>query len=433
MDRILITGGTVVTMNDRGDVLDPGVVGIGGSKIGFVGRSGPTGKTWDQAVEVNASECIVIPGLINAHTHAGMTPMRGWADDMPLMTWLETKIWPMEAKMDSEDVYWGTKLAALEMIRGGVTCFNDMYWHSDQAARACREVGMRALLSGVLIATRPDAEEQLQKAVDVVTEWMGRNDSRIRFFFGPHALYTCPPAYLERVVSHAEDLGTGIHIHLSETAEEVESCKQSYAGKSPVEVLEAIGLFSRPTIAAHCIHLSKKDIEIMATRKVSAVHNASSNMKLASGIMPVEDLLRAGVNVALGTDSAASNNNLAVLTEMRMASFLQKVGKGDPTALPAPMALELATRNGAEAIGMADRLGQLREGFDADVVLVRNSRIHASPRGDPFSHLVYSLRPDDVDTVFVAGERVLSGGEFIDVDVEEVLARIDEIAARIRI
>ncbi|MFQ6615547.1 MAG: amidohydrolase family protein [Fidelibacterota bacterium] len=433
MDRILITGGTVVTLNDQGDVLDPGFVGIRGSKIGIVGHRRPEGKEWDQAVEIDASECIVIPGLINAHTHAGMTPMRGWADDMPLMPWLETKIWPMEAKMIPEDVYWGTKLAALEMLRGGVTCFNDMYWHSDQAARACREVGIRAVLSGVLIATRPDAEEQLQKALEVVTEWMGKNDNRIRFFFGPHALYTCPPAYLERVVSHAEDLGTGIHIHLSETAQEVESCKISYGGKSPVEVLQDIGVFSRPTVAAHCIHLLKSDIEIMAARKVSTVHNPSSNMKLASGIMPVEDLLGAGVNVALGTDSAASNNNLAVFTEMRMASFLQKVGKGDPTALPAPRALELATRNGAEAIGMGGRLGRIREGFDADLVLVRNRRIHASPPADPFSNLVYSLRPDDVDTVFVAGKRVLAGGEFVDVDVEEVIAKAAEIAERIRV
>ncbi|MFQ6676453.1 MAG: amidohydrolase family protein, partial [Fidelibacterota bacterium] len=333
----------------------------------------------------------------------------------------------------SEDVYWGTKLAALEMIRGGVTCFNDMYWHSDQAARACRDVGIRALLSGVLIATRPDAEDQLKQAEEVVKKWVETGLNRIRFFFGPHALYTCPPAYLERVASLASELETGIHIHLSETAEEVESCRKSYGGKSPVQVVDGTGLFTRPTIAAHCIHVSPGDMEILASRNVSAVHNPSSNMKLASGIMLVEDLLRAGVNVALGTDSAASNNNLAVLTEMRMASLLQKIGRGDPTALPARMALELATRNGARAVGMAHRLGQIEEGFDADIVLVRNNRIHASPPADPFSHLVYSLRPDDVDTVFVDGERVLTGGEFAGVDVEEVVARSREIAERIRV
>lgn len=433
MAKILIENVTVVTMNDRGEIHQPGCIGIQGKKIQGVGGTFGQDPEWRDVQRIDGRNFIAIPGLINCHTHAGMTTMRGVADDMPLMEWLETKIWPMEAKMTAEDVYWGTKLAALEMIRGGVTCFNDMYWHSGEAARACDEVGIRAVLSGVLLATQEDPEGQIERAVEIVEEWTGKNHERIRFFFGPHALYTCPPAYLEKVIFHAERLSTGIHIHLSETIQEVENCKADYDGKSPVAVLDEVSLFSRPTVAAHCIHLSPEDMEILALRNVSAVHNPSSNMKLASGIMAVEKLLDQGVNVALGTDSAASNNNLSILTEMRMASLLQKVDTKDPSALPAGRVLELAARRGAVALGMEGVLGQIEPGFNADIVLVRNNQVHSSPPTDPVSHLVYSLRPDDVDTVFVAGEMILKEGNFINVDVDEVISRSKEIVERIRV
>lgn len=433
MGKTVINGATVVTMNDDRDVYRPGYIGIDGRKIITVSDAPLEGAQWEGSRKIDATDCIAIPGLINCHTHAGMTTMRGVADDMPLMDWLRTKIWPMEARMTSEDVYWGTKLAALEMIRGGVTCFNDMYWHSDQAAKACDETGIRAVLSGVLIATQEDPEGQMDRAVDIVTEWKRKNHERIRFFFGPHALYTCPPAYLERVIAHAEGLSTGIHIHISETEEEVEECKKHFSGKSPVEVLKEVGLFSVPTIAAHCIHLSPRDMDIMASENVSASHNPSSNMKLASGVMPVQKLLQRKVNVALGTDSAASNNNLSILTEMRMASLLQKIDTRDPSALPASRVLDLATRNGAVAVGMAGKLGQLVPRFEADIVLIRKNRLHSSPPTDPVSHLVYSLRPDDVETVLIGGSAVLENGEFINMDVEEVVARSEEIVQRIRV
>jgi len=433
MAKFVIENATVVTMNDMREIYQPGYIGIQNQRIDVVSDSPLSGSKWKDAKYIEGSDTIAIPGLINCHTHAGMTIMRGMADDMPLMEWLKMKIWPMEAKMSPEDVYWGTKLAGLEMIRGGVTCFNDMYWHSNQAARACDEVGIRAVLSGVLIATQDNAEEQIQRAVDIVSEWSHKNHNRIKFFFGPHALYTCPPAYLDRIVSYAEELSTGIHIHLAETEQEVEDCKREYRGESPIQVLEKVGLFSRPTIAAHCIHISESDMDILADWKVSAVHNPSSNMKLASGVMPVENLLKCGVNVALGTDSAASNNNLSIFTEIRMASLLQKVDSGDPSALPAQRALDLAIRNGAIAIGMEGRLGQIEPGFDADIVLIRKNRIHSSPSNDPISNLVYSLRPDDVDSVFVAGELILENGQFIHVDVDEVIAKSKEIVDRIRV
>ena len=433
MSKIIIENAIVVTMNDKRETYRPGHIGIEKQKIEIVSENPITDDQWEDAHRIDGSDRIAIPGLINCHTHAGMTMMRGIADDMPLMEWLTTKIWPMEEKMTPEDVYWGTKLAVLEMIRGGVTCFCDMYWHSGQAALACGEVGIRAVLSGVLIATQEDAEEQMNRAIDIVSEWSGKDSERISFFFGPHALYTCPPDYLERIVASAKKLSTGIHIHLAETAQEVEECKKEYGGKSPIQVLEETGVFSRPTIAAHCIHLSEQDMDILASRKVSAIHNPSSNMKLASGIMPVERLLDAGINVALGTDSAASNNNLSILTEMRLASLLQKVNSGDPSALPAFRILDLATRNGAVAIGKGSILGQIEPGFDADIVLIQTNRIHSSPLNDPISHLVYCLRPDDVDTVFIGGEMILKSGQFLNVDVDEVLEKSKVIIDRIRV
>jgi len=433
MSKILIENATVVTMNDARKIHRPGYIGINGQKIDSVSDLPLTDSKWENAFRIDGSDCIAIPGLINCHTHAGMTMMRGVADDMPLMEWLETKIWPMEAKMTPDDIYWGTKLAALEMIRGGVTCFHDMYWCSDQAAKACGEIGIRAVLSGVLIATMENAEEQIQTAVEIVSKWNNKNLDKIVFSFGPHALYTCPPAYLERIVSYAEELSTGIHIHLAETKQEVEECKKEYNGKSPIQVLEKLGVFTRPTIAAHCIHLSEHDIEILASWNVSTIHNPSSNMKLAAGVMPVERLLKNGVNVALGTDSAASNNNLSILTEIRMASLLQKVNTGDPSALPAIRVLDMATRNGAIAIGRGHCLGQIKPGFEADIVLLQNNRLHSAPLNDPISHLVYCLRPDDVDTVVVGGEIILKSGQFINIDVDEVIAKSKDIAERIRV
>lgn len=433
MAKTLITASTVVTMNDRRDVLKPGYVGIDGSRIAHVGNDRPIGGDWADAPAIDGDGCIAIPGLINAHTHAGMTMMRGVSDDLPLREWLETVIWPMESRLTGDDVYWGTKLGVLEMIRSGITCIHDMYWHSEQVAEACNDLGMRAAVSCALVGIRDDAEEQLQQALDLFARWDGDDANElIKLSLGPHALYTCPPAFLERVVGLAGDLNANIHIHIAETEQEVRDCKAEHGGRSPVEVLGDAGVFEHPTVAAHCIHLSDTDIEALSTHAVTAVHCPSSNMKLGSGVMGVEKLTRSGVNVALGTDGAASNNNLSILNEMRIAALLAKVTEQDPSALPASMALEMATRNGAKALGIEHRVGQLHAGYDADIVLLRNDGVNSLPTADPVSTLCYSLYAEDVDTVLIGGRTVLSSGQFVDVDVDEVIARATEVIGRIR-
>jgi 5-methylthioadenosine/S-adenosylhomocysteine deaminase len=432
-ENTLIRADFVLTLNDEGEILRPGYIGFSGGTIRYVSATPPAGTAWRTARRIDGAGCIALPGLINAHTHVGMTVMRNAADDLPLMAWLEQKVWPMEARMAPEDRYWAAQLAALEQIRGGVTCFCDMSPDSDQVAQAVQDTGIRAVLSEVLLETQDPRQERLQRSVEIAREWEGKGDGRIRFSFGPHALYTCSVSYLEKVLHHAAELDLPVQIHVSETEDEITWCRKRFSGRTPVAVLDDIGLFSRPTLAAHCIHLEDKDREILAERGVTAVHNPASNLKLAAGCMDVPALLAQGVNVALGTDSAASNNNLSILNEMRLTALVQKGQAHDPGVLPAEQVLRLAMRNGAQAIGMADRLGRLQPGYAADIVLIRNDGVHAAPTADPVSQLVYSLYPGDVDTVFVAGEMLLSGGKFLHVDEEEVKAKAGEISARIRV
>jgi 5-methylthioadenosine/S-adenosylhomocysteine deaminase len=358
--------------------------------------------------------------------------MRGSADDLTLMDWLRDKVWPMEAAMSAEDRYWSSKLAMLEMLRSGVTCFLDMSPDSENIARACDEIGIRARLAEVLLETQDPGWKTLDAAVEQLNDWRHRDHPRIDFDFAPHALYTCSQAYMEHLLRAARESGARLQIHVSETLSEVANCRREH-GKSPVEILDEWGCFERPTTAAHCVHLNEDDREILAARDVIVAHNPTSNMKLAAGIMEAEALMSAGVTIALGTDSAASNNNLSVLGEMRRASLLQKVGDGDPTSFGAETALRAATRGGALAAGRAEELGQIRAGYRADLTLIRAEGLHAWPPADPVSHLSYALRADDVDTVLVDGEVLLERGKFTGIDAIEIKARCAEIAGRIRV
>jgi 5-methylthioadenosine/S-adenosylhomocysteine deaminase len=248
---------------------------------------------------------------------------------------------------------------------------------------------------------------------------------------GPHALYTCPPGYLKKIISAAGQLSVGIHIHLSETEEEVMDCKKNFSGKTPVEVLYDLGLFDYPTVAAHCVYLSKKDMEILAEKNVTAAHNPSSNMKLGSGFMDLPHLLERGVNVTLGTDSAVSNNMLSILTEMRMAALIHKGITHDAGVVTAPEVLKMATRNGAQAIGLEKKLGQIKKGYLADIILIRKDQLHTAPDTNSISHLVYSHRTEDVQTVIIQGKIVLHKGMFIDQDINKVIAKTNQFISRI--
>lgn len=422
----------VLTQNDSREIFNPGFIAYQGSEIIYVGGKAPDFEKDVPIKYVEATGFMAIPGLINSHGHTGMTLLRGMADDMPLMEWLVKKVWPMEQKLTRDDIIWGVRLAMVEMIRSGTTCFNDMYWHNDLIAKMTVEVGMRAALSGALIENQ-DGGSLLDLATDFFNDWNNHPSGLIKPMFGPHAVYTCSIPFLEKVAQRAGDLDAPIHIHLSETQKELSDCKAENSGRTPVEVLLETGILDRPVTAAHCVHLSGKDVKILKEKSVIPVHNPTSNMKLASGIMPVEKLIEEGIPVSLGTDSAVSNNNLSILQEMKMASLLQKVYQDRAEALPANIAFDMATRNGAAATGFDDRIGQLSPGYFADIVLMKTGGAHTAPFTHPVSHLVYSMHPNDVDTVIINGKTVFSGGEFTMLDETEVLKKCNQIASRVKV
>lgn len=428
--KILIRGVTVVPVTGPEAVIRDGAVAVADGEIVYVGPADglPDGFTADRFL--GGPGMVALPGLVNAHTHAAMTLFRSYADDLPLMKWLEEAIWPLEQKLIAEDVYWGTLLACAEMLLGGTTTFADMYFFMDRVAAAVEKSGIRASLSRGLIGIAPNAEKALKESRAFVQEWHGRANGRITCMLGPHAPYTCPPDYLRKVVAMAAELGVGIHIHVAETRQEVEGIKKQY-GCSPVALLAETGLLDLPVLAAHCVHLSPEDIAILAAKGAAVAHNPESNMKLASGIAPVTELLTAGVTVGLGTDGAASNNNLDMLEEMRSAALLQKVAREDPEALPAYAALEMATIGGARALGLGDKIGTLEPGKRADIILLNLRRPHLYPPHDIVAHIVYAAQAGDVDTVIVDGNVVVEGGRLMTLDLDTVLDNARHCALRL--
>ncbi len=381
---------------------------------------------------ISGKDKLVMPGLINAHTHLSMTLLRGYADDLPLMTWLREKIWPLEARLTPDDIYWGALLGLAEMIRSGTTCFADMYFAMDRVAEAVEASGLRALLSYGIIA--PEPGEKLDRELKIAEEFVERfhnaADGRVRAAVSPHAPYTCHPRVWEKAVELARERGLIVHTHLSETRTEVEEARKRW-GKTPPEHLESLGVFKVPVLAAHCVHLTDRDIEILKRHDVRPVHNPTSNLKLASGVAPVWKLVRAGLTVALGTDGAASNNDLDMFEEVRLAALLQKGILEDATALPALEALKLATVNGARALGWPD-LGAIEVGRRADLIVLDVAAPHWTPRYDAISNVVYAAKGADVVTVIVDGRLVMKDHEILTFDEEEAKARARAFAERAR-
>ncbi len=357
---------------------------------------------------LQASGKAVIPGFINMHTHASMTLLRGYADDLHLHDWLNNHIWPREAELTEEDIYHGARLACLEMIKSGTTCFNDMYWHCRGVARAVEETGLRAVLSSVFIdlndAERAAAERR--QAVALFEESKQYAD-RIGFALGPHAIYTVSETSLKWARDFAHEHGLLFHIHLSETAKEVQDCLAQH-GWRPVEWLDQLGLLDENTIAAHVVHVSSEEIALLAERGVEVVHNPVSNMKLASGSFPFEKMEQAGVRLSLGTDGASSNNNLCMLEEMKMAAMQAKVTHGDPTVLPAKTAFKMATVNGARALRLD--AGEIAEGKLADCVLVDLNNPRLVPGFSLVDDLVYSADSSCIDSVLCDGRILMKNG-----------------------
>jgi len=415
---VLIRGGHVVTMNYRREIIKGGSVAVEGDKITAVGKS--VREKADTVIDARGK--IVLPGLINCHTHLPMTLLRGVADDLPLMEWLSTKVWPIEAKLKAEDCYVGGLLGCLELIKSGTTCFADQYFHMDQVARAVGDSGIRGVLSyGLIDLGDPKKREaEIRTGESLVKDWHGKADGRVLTMFGPHAPYTCSPECLMRVKELAKKYQVGINIHISETKGEVEQMVEKY-GKRPVEQLDSIGFLGPEVLAAHCVWLSDKEIKIVQQRGVKPVHNPASNMKLACGVAPVSEMLKAGIQVALGTDGAASNNSLDMFKEMKFASLLSKVHNLDAVSVPAASALEMATINGATALELKNKIGSIETGKKADLVLVDLKKPHLTPVHNVISHLVYSASGGDVDTVIVDGKVLMRGGKVLALDEQKVL------------
>jgi len=374
---------------------------------------------------IERGEHVLIPGLINAHTHAAMSLLRGLADDLPLMDWLNHHIWPAETKWVSEEfVRDGSQLAMAEMLRGGTTCFNDMYFFPEVTAHAVTECGMRACIGLIVIdfpsAWANSADEYLDKGLALHDEL--RNHPLISTAFAPHAPYTVSDAPLERIRVLADELDLPVHMHVHETAAEVEH-SQAQFGIRPLERLARLGLISPTLLAVHMTQLLDAEIAHLAASGTHVIHCPESNLKLASGFCPSHKLQRAGINIALGTDGSASNNDLDMFGEMRTAALLAKAVANDARALPAAQALRMATLNGARALGLGDETGSLEKGKAADVVAVRFDEIECQPFYNPISQLVYATGRDKVTDVWVAGRQLLKERQLMTLDAPSILAR----------
>jgi 5-methylthioadenosine/S-adenosylhomocysteine deaminase len=427
----IIRNTTVLTMNDRNEILEHVDVLI---KNGIIARIGPDiADTSEGANTIDGSGKLVMPGLINGHCHVPMTLLRNYADDMDLQTWLFDHIFPVEDRLNGDDVYWGSLLGIMEMLSTGTTCFADMYDHMDAIASAVELSGIRAQLSRGQTSNDagPDFSEDraMKESVDFVKKWNGAAEGRITAAMAPHAIYTCSPAYIQAVANNAEKLGVPIHVHLDETVREHEDCLRTH-GKTPTAHLYDLGLFELKTIAAHCVCITEDDMRLLREKDVSVIHNPASNLKLASGIAPVPEALSAGLNVCIGTDGASSNNNLNMWEDMYLTSILHKGSTRDPRLITAGEVLKMATVNGAKALGMP-RVGSIQEGNKADLIMVDLEKPHLKPLHNLCSALVYSAQGSDVSMTMVDGRILYQDGEFRTIDREKVYYHLEKVCKRL--
>lgn len=422
--KIELKNGTILTMAGSVPEIIEGSLGIEGDRIAYVGKR-PEEFTPDKIID--ASRKIVMPGLINAHTHIAMSLMRHYADDLPFWEWLNDRIIPLEERLTPEDVHVGSLLSIAEMIRSGITTFADMYFFMDGVAEAVNMSGLRANLSRGLVFNDDGDLKKLDEGVEFYRSWHGKGEGRIHVDLAPHAPYTCAPKYLEYIRKSAEELGASIHTHLSESRKEIETVYSLY-GASPIAYMEKSGLFRQKTFAAHCVYVSFDDIRILADYDVSVVNNPGSNFKLGNGFAPVPKFLNAGVNVALGTDGAASNNNLNLFEEMNLAALVNKAVNEDSTAIPSYTALEMATIGGARALGRADETGSIEVGKKADIILIDSAKPHYYPELNPVSSLVYAAQSADVVTVICDGRIIMENRTLVTLNEEDIFKDAEKSA-----
>lgn len=433
---LLLLNGLVVTMNAKREIIPAGAVLIAGNRIAEVGPA-VVAAGWVATETVDCHGMAVIPGLVNAHTHAPMSLMRGMADDLRLDVWLNGYVMPVEREfVDPEFCRKGTLLSCLEMIRGGVTCFCDMYYFEDAVAEAAAAAGLRAVCGETLMKyPTPDAasyDQSLVYARDFLSRWKGH--PRITAAVGPHAPYTCTAEILQEATQLALEFDVPLLTHLSETRQEVEAAYHEY-GMSPIAWADRQGIFQARTLAAHCVHVSEDDLDILAAKGVGVAHNPTSNLKLASGVAPLSAMLRRGIAVGIGTDGCASNNDLDLFEEARLAALLPKGTEGNPTLVPAREAFALTTIEGARALGLADQIGSLEPGKLADLVVLDLEQPHLIPLfhlspNNVYSTLIYAAKGGDVRHVLVDGRWLMRDRQVLSLDAEEIIRQARHVAGQ---
>lgn len=423
MENILIKDCTVLPMTLEGErPYFTGSVGISHGRIAFASPDNALAERFetehrDRLTLIDGRGMLAMPGLVNTHNHIPMTLLRSYADDLPLMPWLNDHIWPFEGRMTRDDVRVGAELGMAEMLLGGTTTSADMYWMDEAVAEAAEKAGIRTVIStSILDGRKEDFDRDFQLLVSKYAPGM---HSRISLMVAPHAVYTCGLETLAYARDVAARYGIGLAIHVSETEDEQRMIRERY-GKTPIEVMRELEMLNPQTLVVHAVHVSDSDIETMRRHGVSVAHNPQSNMKLSSGIAPAARMAAAGLNVSIGTDGPSSNNDLDMWEEMRTASLLQKASTLDPCVFPAYETLKMATVNGARALGLQGRVGQLREGMAADVILVDTEKPHLYPKTDMVANLVYCGKSSDVDTVIVDGRIVVRGRKLLTLDAGQV-------------
>ncbi len=428
---ILVHNGTILTMDSQNNIIHNGMVAISDSTISYIGKGKKDAIKAKKDLDTQGG--LILPGLINSHTHAAMSLFRGLADDLPLMEWLHNYIFPVEGKMDGDFVRVGTLLACAEMILSGTTTFCDMYLFEEEVAKAAKETGMRSVVGEVIYDFPSPNYGTLEKGFiyteALIERW--EKDPLINIAVEPHSLFTCGEELLRKANDLALKKGVPLILHLAETKEEVNEIEKRFR-KRPVQHLKDLGLLGSHLIVNHCVHINKPEIELLAENNVCIVHNPESNMKLASGIAPVPDMIAKGITVGLGTDGCASNNNLDLFGEMDMAAKLHKVNNLDPTVMNAQTLVEMATIEGAKVLGLEKITGSLEVGKRADLIVIDTNKPHLVPMYNPYSHLVYAASGHDVIHSIIDGNIVMEDRRLLTLDVEDVIERSKEKSCKVK-
>lgn len=427
--KLLIKNAKILPVDEAMSLIENGWIGIDGNAIAFVEENETeVVREFDADRIIDAKGKMAMPGFVNTHSHSPMTILRCFGDDLPLDEWLFGKMIPTEEKFSKEDIYWGGMLGILEQIKSGVTCLADMYEPSNVLTDMVVENKIRANIAGPHITMNP--EKEYEEYVSHIKEWNNSQDGLIKEYAIIHAIYTYSEEKIRARVAAAKEAGTGIQIHISEAPFEQAQIAEKY-GKTPMQMLEEWGVFDVPTIAAHCVHLTDRDFEILKNRKINVAHCPSSNLKLASGIADVPRMLAEGINVTIGTDGASSNSNLNFVEEMHLAAMIHKGNSMNPLVVNAKEVIRMATVNGAKATGFGQEVGSLEPGKKADLILIDTDKAHLTPLNNPFSAAVYSMQGSDVDTVIVNGQILMENREMKLVDEEKIKYKVNKIAKRL--